>query len=233
MGLGNSCTHLSSCARPGLIENVSHTPRRHHAYAGKDAQASRVCNGPPELSTRDSACLATSRLKFETADRTASEGWGMVPCFVTVPSWVSHRKTVLSPASQTARQPSPLRPPASRRLPARLGSRPRSSAACSIVVDVSSTDDLAERSATLVSADRLRTDATGLVSAAVKGENAELSVLLCSDAFIADLNAQWRSVEKPTDVLSFPQGGGEVRLLRALASIVSDPWSQKSSACAH
>ncbi|MEM6928572.1 MAG: rRNA maturation RNase YbeY [Myxococcota bacterium] len=35
--------------------------------------------------------------------------------------------------------------------------------------------------------------------------DAELSVLLTSDAHIAELNASWRGVEGPTDVLSFPQ----------------------------
>lgn len=34
---------------------------------------------------------------------------------------------------------------------------------------------------------------------------AELSLLLCSDTFIADLNRTWRGVDGPTDVLSFPQ----------------------------
>jgi probable rRNA maturation factor len=34
--------------------------------------------------------------------------------------------------------------------------------------------------------------------------NAELSVLLCDDATIARLNAQWRGQQKPTNVLSFP-----------------------------
>lgn len=34
----------------------------------------------------------------------------------------------------------------------------------------------------------------------------ELSVVLTDDARIAELNAQWRGKEGPTDVLSFPQG---------------------------
>jgi len=36
---------------------------------------------------------------------------------------------------------------------------------------------------------------------------AELSVLLCDDAFIADLNKRWRNKDGPTNVLSFPAGG--------------------------
>ncbi len=36
---------------------------------------------------------------------------------------------------------------------------------------------------------------------------AELSILLCDDAFIQDLNRKWRGIDKPTNVLSFPAGG--------------------------
>ncbi|MFZ5475714.1 MAG: rRNA maturation RNase YbeY [Myxococcota bacterium] len=36
------------------------------------------------------------------------------------------------------------------------------------------------------------------------GLKADLSVLLCDDAFIRNLNAQWRKKDQPTDVLSFP-----------------------------
>lgn len=36
-----------------------------------------------------------------------------------------------------------------------------------------------------------------------KGDNVEVSVLFTDDIFIADLNAQYRGVEEPTDVLSF------------------------------
>jgi probable rRNA maturation factor len=34
----------------------------------------------------------------------------------------------------------------------------------------------------------------------------ELSVLFCSDAFIAELNKKYRNIDAPTDVLSFEQG---------------------------
>ncbi len=37
------------------------------------------------------------------------------------------------------------------------------------------------------------------------GLDGELSVLLCNDARIHDLNKQWRGKDGPTDVLSFPQ----------------------------
>lgn len=38
----------------------------------------------------------------------------------------------------------------------------------------------------------------------------ELSVVVCDDAFIQDLNRQWRGKDQPTDVLSFAmtEGGG-------------------------
>ncbi|MEM7068847.1 MAG: rRNA maturation RNase YbeY [Pseudomonadota bacterium] len=35
-------------------------------------------------------------------------------------------------------------------------------------------------------------------------ENAELSVLLSDDETLRNLNAQWRNIDKPTNVLSFP-----------------------------
>ncbi len=40
---------------------------------------------------------------------------------------------------------------------------------------------------------------------AVEHSDAELSVLVTSDAHVAELNAAWRGVAGPTDVLSFPQ----------------------------
>jgi probable rRNA maturation factor len=36
------------------------------------------------------------------------------------------------------------------------------------------------------------------------GPNAEVSVLLCDDAYIQKLNQKWRGIDKPTNVLSFP-----------------------------
>ena len=40
-------------------------------------------------------------------------------------------------------------------------------------------------------------------------KNVELSVVLCDDAFIHELNREWRGKDKPTDVLSFAQWEGE------------------------
>lgn len=47
------------------------------------------------------------------------------------------------------------------------------------------------------------------VLAQLELEEAELSVVLCSDEVIRRLNQQWRNHDEPTDVLSFPQDGGE------------------------
>jgi rRNA maturation RNase YbeY len=51
----------------------------------------------------------------------------------------------------------------------------------------------------------LRADGRRLL-ALVGKPKAELSILLCGDAFIADLNQQWRQKPEPTDVLSFEMG---------------------------
>lgn len=49
-------------------------------------------------------------------------------------------------------------------------------------------------------------DAQALLLAALPDNpDAELSVVLCSDAHIRQLNAAWRSNDSATDVLSFPQ----------------------------
>lgn len=41
--------------------------------------------------------------------------------------------------------------------------------------------------------------------AAIGRAEAELSVVLADDALIRSLNAEWRGIDQPTDVLSFPQ----------------------------
>ncbi len=46
-------------------------------------------------------------------------------------------------------------------------------------------------------------EGSGLVLAA----NAEISVVLCGDALIRELNREWRGYDAPTNVLSFPAGG--------------------------
>ena len=37
--------------------------------------------------------------------------------------------------------------------------------------------------------------------------NAEISVVLCDDGFIRDLNRKWRGIDQPANVLSFAAGG--------------------------
>ena len=49
-------------------------------------------------------------------------------------------------------------------------------------------------------------DAAALLAAALPDEpDAELSLVLCSDAHIRELNRTWRDRDTATDVLSFPQ----------------------------
>jgi probable rRNA maturation factor len=55
-----------------------------------------------------------------------------------------------------------------------------------------------------VDAEALERDAGRVLVALGLGE-CELSLLLCDDAFIRPLNAQWRGKDSATDVLSFPQ----------------------------
>lgn len=57
----------------------------------------------------------------------------------------------------------------------------------------------------------LEYDGRDLVRKALKNEPAELSIVLCDDAEIMKLNAQWRDKHRPTDVLSFPQNDQVVR----------------------
>jgi probable rRNA maturation factor len=41
-------------------------------------------------------------------------------------------------------------------------------------------------------------------------EGAGVSLFLCDDARIRELNARWRGLDRPTNVLSFPSAGGGV-----------------------
>lgn len=56
--------------------------------------------------------------------------------------------------------------------------------------------------------------AQAAIAASVRGSRlvlapgAEVSILLCDDAFIRALNRQWRGIDAPTNVLSFPASRG-------------------------
>lgn len=52
--------------------------------------------------------------------------------------------------------------------------------------------------------------------------SAELSVLLCDDRFMRDLNLRFRGIDAPTDVLSFEQGLFEQDLTVGHGSILGD-----------
>jgi ssRNA-specific RNase YbeY (16S rRNA maturation enzyme) len=79
-----------------------------------------------------------------------------------------------------------------------------------MAVSISYSDDLAMKDVGSLG-EALREDAESLLSAALNGQEAELSVLLCSDEYILQLNRIWRQVASATDVLSFPQNDPIVR----------------------
>lgn len=47
-------------------------------------------------------------------------------------------------------------------------------------------------------------------AATIVKEAGEISVLMTADSEMRALNRQWRQLDKPTDVLSFPSGGSEM-----------------------
>ena len=47
-------------------------------------------------------------------------------------------------------------------------------------------------------------DARALLDAAGLDDDEQLSLTLCDDPYIQKLNREWRKIDKPTDVLSFP-----------------------------
>jgi probable rRNA maturation factor len=62
----------------------------------------------------------------------------------------------------------------------------------------------------------------------------ELSILLCSDAVIRDLNRRWRKKNRPTDVLAFAQLEARVPNDRALGDIaISIDTARKQAGAAN
>ncbi len=68
---------------------------------------------------------------------------------------------------------------------------------------------------------------------AVSRGDAELSVVLCDDAFIQPLNAQWRDKDFPTDVLSFPQGECPGPDLLGDVVISTETAARHAASCSH
>lgn len=76
----------------------------------------------------------------------------------------------------------------------------------SLVIDLRIAD---QRWAALGDADALAARALNHAAATVK-EAGEISVLMTADQEMQALNRQWRRLDKPTDVLSFPSEGPEI-----------------------
>jgi probable rRNA maturation factor len=61
--------------------------------------------------------------------------------------------------------------------------------------------------------------AAAVESRAVLAAGAEISVVLCNDVFIRELNRKWRGHDEPTNVLAFP-GGADPAFAPLLGDIV-------------
>jgi probable rRNA maturation factor len=53
-----------------------------------------------------------------------------------------------------------------------------------------------------------------------EGEAYEISIVLADDAFVRELNRNWRNIDKPTNVLSFPAEDGDAQGARLLGDVV-------------
>lgn len=73
-----------------------------------------------------------------------------------------------------------------------------------VIVDVTP-QDVTEDTVPSSFADDVADDAKTLVRVLLRDAAVELSIVLCSDKFIRDLNSQWRQKDTATDVLSFAQ----------------------------
>ena len=93
---------------------------------------------------------------------------------------------------------------------ARTARKPRaaSKASASVKIDIRIESDLWKQQREVTTVARR---AIGQAAAAVVRSNCELSLLLTNDPAIRALNCDWRSVDAPTNVLSFPapRAGGD------------------------
>lgn len=60
----------------------------------------------------------------------------------------------------------------------------------------------------------------GEENAGADGEGYEISIVLADDAFVRELNRNWRKIDKPTNVLSFPSDDTECQGPRLLGDVV-------------
>jgi probable rRNA maturation factor len=78
-------------------------------------------------------------------------------------------------------------------------------------------------------------------AAQAAGESGTLAVMLTDDASIRALNAQWRGIDKPTNVLSFPAGGAPVAagarhlgdIAIAYETVAAESASENKAFCDH
>ncbi|MDQ0392568.1 rRNA maturation RNase YbeY [Labrys monachus] len=78
-----------------------------------------------------------------------------------------------------------------------------------IAIDIAEESDLWQRFDDMEERVRRAVTASVAVAALRHAPGAELSVVLTDDEAIRAINAQWRSLDKPTNVLSFPQAEGK------------------------
>lgn len=74
--------------------------------------------------------------------------------------------------------------------------------------------------------------ATVSASGAELAEGAEVSVLLCDDRRIAELNRDWRGLDKPTNVLSFPAADADALATAPLLGDIAVAYETVARECA-
>jgi probable rRNA maturation factor len=79
---------------------------------------------------------------------------------------------------------------------------------------------------------RLGIIATLRIAEADLPEDTEISLLLCDDAFVRELNRRWRGQDKPTNVLSFPAAEDDTfeRLLLGDIAIAYETLAREAAA---